>query len=44
MTVSLENLRRKRRALASLRFMGDAFFTTVEEICGVLLLKAKRSA
>jgi nicotinamidase-related amidase len=32
------------RALASLRFMGDAFFTTVEEICGVLLGKANRSA
>jgi biuret amidohydrolase len=32
------------RALASLRFMGDAFFTTVEEICGVLLRKAHRSA
>ena len=25
-----------RRALASLRFMGDAFFTSVEEFCGVL--------
>jgi nicotinamidase-related amidase len=24
------------RALASLRFMGDAFFTTVEELCGIL--------
>jgi biuret amidohydrolase len=32
------------RALASLRFMGDAVFTTVEEICGVLHLKANRSA
>ena len=32
------------RALASLRFMGDAFFTTVEEICGVLLRQATRSA
>ena len=32
------------RALASLRFMGDAFFTTVKEICGVLLGKANRSA
>ena len=32
------------RALASLRFMGDAFFTTVEEICGVLFGKANRSA
>ena len=30
------------RALASLRFMGDAFFTTVEEICGVLVRKANR--
>src|SRR5436190_597272 len=25
-----------QRALASLRFMGDAFFTSVEEFCGVL--------
>jgi nicotinamidase-related amidase len=32
------------RALASLRFMGDAVFTTVEEICGVLRRKANRSA
>jgi nicotinamidase-related amidase len=32
------------RALGSLRFMGDAFFTTVEEICGVLFGKANRSA
>ena len=24
------------RALASLRFMGDAFFTNVEELCGIL--------
>ena len=32
------------RALASLRFMGDAFFTTVDEICGVLLRQANRSA
>jgi len=32
------------RALASLRFMGDAFFTTVDEICGVLLHQANRSA
>jgi nicotinamidase-related amidase len=25
-----------QRALASLRFMGDAFFTSVEEFCGIL--------
>jgi biuret amidohydrolase len=25
-----------QRALASLRFLGDAFFTTVEEYCGIL--------
>ena len=25
-----------QRALASLRFMGDAFFTTVEEYCGII--------
>ena len=25
-----------QRALASLRFMGDAFFTDVEEFCGIL--------
>jgi len=30
-----------QRALASLRFMGDAFFTTVEEIAGILARKAK---
>jgi hypothetical protein len=34
----------QERALASLRFMGDAVFTTVEEICDVLLRKATRSA
>jgi nicotinamidase-related amidase len=32
------------RAFASLRFMGDAFFTTVEEICGILRRQANRSA
>lgn len=31
------------RALASLRFMGDAFFTTVEEICGILDLQKARA-
>jgi biuret amidohydrolase len=31
-------------ALASLRFMGDALFTNVEEMCGVLLGKTTRSA
>jgi nicotinamidase-related amidase len=29
-----------QRALASLRFMGDAFFTTVAEFCGILGRKA----
>jgi nicotinamidase-related amidase len=29
-----------QRALASLRFMGDAFFTSVEEICQILHKKA----
>jgi nicotinamidase-related amidase len=28
-----------QRALASLRFMGDAFFTSVEEFCGILARK-----
>jgi hypothetical protein len=28
-----------QRALASLRFMGDAFFTSVEELCGILAHK-----
>jgi nicotinamidase-related amidase len=28
-----------QRALASLRFMGDAFFTSVEEFCGILRAK-----
>ncbi|MEH2277466.1 MAG: cysteine hydrolase [Nostoc sp.] len=30
-----------QRAVASLKFMGDAFFTTVEEICLILQKKAK---
>jgi hypothetical protein len=30
-----------QRALASLRFMGDAFFTSIEEFCAVL---ARRKA
>ncbi|MDF5722400.1 MAG: cysteine hydrolase [Rhizonema sp. PD37] len=30
-----------QRAVASLKFMGDAFFTTVEEICLILRQKAK---
>lgn len=29
-----------QRAIASLRFMGDAFFSTVEEICRILYAKA----
>jgi biuret amidohydrolase len=29
-----------QRALASLRFMGDAFFTSVEEFCGILARKS----
>jgi nicotinamidase-related amidase len=28
-----------QRAMASLRFMGDAFFTSVEEVCGILARK-----
>jgi nicotinamidase-related amidase len=30
-----------QRALASLRFMGDALFTTVDEVAGILARKAK---
>ncbi|MEO0375133.1 MAG: cysteine hydrolase [Cyanobacteria bacterium P01_A01_bin.17] len=29
-----------QRAVASLKFMGDAFFTTVEEVCSILRKKA----
>lgn len=29
-----------QRAVSSLRFMGDAFFTSVEEICSILGKKA----
>lgn len=31
-----------QRAIASLKFMGDAFFTEVEEISSILRKKAKR--
>lgn len=31
-----------QRALESMRFMGDAFFTTVEEICSLLRTKSHR--